>query len=164
MHGLTPSIFSFSGFSAVVPYGTLEVQARLLRLRLLGDTRRKFLEHTWCYLVSIPSYSSALDFPLEYPLRLLWAFSGTLSCRVLIVLRHALLAYYGISLELLLDSLLLREILFSGRSLRPHKRLGPGLMFWERVIYSSFPLHCLLKNCLACSRRFENLKGLISPL
>ena len=98
MHGTIPSTFSFTGFSAVVPYEPLEVQAHMLRLRLLGDTRQACLVRTWCSLVSIPSSSSDLDFPMEAPLCLLWEFSGILVWRVLGVIRRAFLAHSRIYL------------------------------------------------------------------
>ena len=114
MHGPTTSIFDFSGFSSVFPYGPIELQALPLHLRFLGYPRRARLVHHWCSLVSIPSDSSALDFSLEDPLHLLWEFSGTLARCILGIIWHSFVAHFGRYIARLLDSLLLRDILFSG--------------------------------------------------
>ena len=62
MHGPTPSVFSFTGFLAVVTCGPLELQAHLLRLRLLGVLRCDGLARPWCSLVKIMSVLSDFGF------------------------------------------------------------------------------------------------------
>ena len=62
VHGPIPSIFDFSGFSAVVTYELLEGQSPLLRLRFLWDPSHAILARPWCSLVSILLASPALFF------------------------------------------------------------------------------------------------------
>ena len=62
VHGPTPSIFDFTGFSSVVPNVTLEVQYPLLLLKFLGNISHNLLAHPWCSLASIPSSLPALVF------------------------------------------------------------------------------------------------------
>ena len=107
MHGPTLSDFAFSGFSAVVYYGPLEVLAHLLLLHLPEGPRCALLARPWFSLVSIMSASSALIFFLEAPLRLIWEFSGMLAWRFLRALWRTFLVYYRHSLVRLLNSLLL---------------------------------------------------------
>ena len=57
---MTPSIFAFTGFSAVFPNIQLEVQAPLLRLRFLGGICTAHLACPWCSLTYILSASPAL--------------------------------------------------------------------------------------------------------
>ena len=89
MHSLTPSIFSFSVFSAVVPHGLIEGQAPLLRLSFLDYPIHDCLARIWFSLASILSALVAFSFSLEDILRLLWVFLGTLACYVLGVLWQA---------------------------------------------------------------------------
>ena len=136
VHGPTPLIFSFASFSYVVPYEPLEVQAHMLSLRFLGDTRHTLLARPWFSLVSILSASSALYFLLEALLHLLWVFSDTLAWRVLGVLRRAFLANSGRYLPRSPDSLIIGAILFSGRAQWPREPIGPGLLVWTGFVSS----------------------------
>ena len=69
-----------------------------------------------------------LVFLFEAPLRLLWVFSGTLAWRVLGLIQRVFLENSRRSLAHLTSFLLLRSILFTGRSPWPRKPLGPGLL------------------------------------
>ena len=125
-----PSIFSFAGLLSIFPYEPLEVHACLLRLHFLGEHRRTHLTRHWCALVSITEALLDLYFSLGGMICLLWEFSVTVAWHVLSVLRHSFVAHSGSSLERLLESLLLGEILFYGRSQRPWKTLGRGFLIW----------------------------------
>ena len=74
MHGPKPLIFSFIGVLEVFLYRPLQVQACLLCLWFLGGVRNSFLVHPWCYLTSIPSALSYLDFLLVALLCIFCAF------------------------------------------------------------------------------------------
>ena len=60
VHGPTPLIFYFTGFSAIVPNGLIEVQAPLFRLLFLGDPSHARSVRPWCALTSITSPSSVV--------------------------------------------------------------------------------------------------------
>ena len=62
MHGPTPSIFTFSGFSSVVPYGLLEGQTPLSRLCFLGDHSHGRLARPCCSLASLSVSFTCLGF------------------------------------------------------------------------------------------------------
>ena len=96
-------------------------------------------------------FCQTLDFLLEAPLRLLWAFSCTLALCVLGVFLNSFLAHSGCSLVRLPVSLLLREILFARSAQRPREPLGTSLLAWDRVVLSLHLLSCLLQNFLTCS-------------
>ena len=77
MHGLAPLIFTFSGFSSVVPIGLLGYQARLLRLRFPEDLRHTCLAHSRCSLFSVLLASYASFFLLrDWSTRPLGAFAS----------------------------------------------------------------------------------------
>ena len=152
VHGLTPLIVLFAGFSDVLPFEPLEFLLYLLRLWLLVYPRRASLEHPWCFLVSSSSYSSVLFFSLKAPLRLLLAFSVTIAWLVLIFLWCSFLVHCGRSLTVLINSLFLSAILFTRISQRPLKPLGPSLLVWDIVLYSPYLSNFRLNNWLACSR------------
>ena len=147
---------AFSGFSDVVPFEPLEVQTCLLQPSILNDIRCARLACSWCYLVSITSSLSALDFSLESLLCILWESLGTLAWCVLEFLWYAFLAHSRRSLARLTSSLLIKAIL-SGRYQMTSRTawylpscLGEGG-------FLTFFLHLFLKNCLAFSRLSQNL-------
>ena len=147
--------FTFSGFFAIVPYGPLEVEACMLHLSFLGNPIRAHLAHTFLIWSPFCQLHHIWIFLVDL-LCILWAFSDMLAWRVLYVLRSDFLAHSGRSLALLPRYLLLGTILFAKRDQWPRKQLVHGTLFWDRVLSSSSPSHCLLKKFLACSSLSQN--------
>ena len=129
VHGPTPSIFDFTGFSSVVPNVTLEVQSPLLLLNFLGNISHNLLAHPWCSLASIPSSLPALVF--------FWmlcsVFSGSSWALFLVVS----FVFFSTLPQCIpgapwsaFPTLSFLGDLFSGRSQWPHKQIDPGILVW----------------------------------
>ena len=142
VHGPTPSIFTFTGFSAVVPNGLLQGQSLLLCLCFLGNTSHAHLVIPWCYLASILSDFHDLGFLLEDLLCLLWAFLGTLVWRVLAILWNNSFSCA------LLDSLLLRYDNILQEISMASQTAWSGIYFLRQgsflTLFVTFPLERLL--------------------